>query len=146
MELGKVSNPANDELYFVVVGIHQMRETHNSISLAYLLCVSLKLVWTIYNDRTIYRLFSFKAAKMTTRLGNNVPHSLPVLKNASMSPASFVVSSAPSPELMAASTRSPSSLPPKWMIPPKNDKKMAHGLSRPGKKRHGSHTDGCGDW
>lgn len=46
-----------------------------------------------------------------SELSHTFLHS-PVFKKGEMSPASFVVSSAPSPELMAATTRTRSSLPP----------------------------------
>lgn len=66
---------------------------------------------------------------------------LPVLKNAAMSLASFVVSSAPSPELMAATTRTWSSVSPN---PKKIDKRRQNSL-RSRIKRHRGHTEGYGD-
>lgn len=47
----------------------------------------------------------------------------PVLKNASMSPASFAASSAPSPELMAATTRTWRSASPEQTVPLQKKKK-----------------------
>lgn len=75
---------------------------------------------------------------------------LPVLKNASMSPASFAVSSAPSPELMAATTRTWRSMSPERAVPSskknkKSTRKVAQKSLPSRQKRHCGHGDSYGD-
>lgn len=71
----------------------------------------------------------------------------PVLKNASMSPASFAASSAPSPELMAATTRTWHSASPEQTVPlqKKSTRKVAQKSLPTRQKRHCGHADSYGD-
>lgn len=141
-------------------------DSQNRVGRCCLLYIPVLTKFITFISQNIPYHFTNRAPKTVNGDGNNVPnvarpqgaalsraqsdlfHSfsgLPVLKNAAISPASFVVSSAPSTELMAATTRTSvsGSVSPKWILK-KMDKKRWQKSLLSRLKRHDGHADGYG--